>query len=159
MLGAYRPMHLPSRVEGLDLEQRRDFALVMARTALAFPQYAELRDRFGVDDDRSRSRRRAPRSRRGSGDEQEIDLGDVVPLRALAAAQARAGAPLADRFARINDNARATTFTVSLDESYFVLYSVGEDAVADFARESGVGGADILYWPPVLSLAREQLGG
>lgn len=149
------PSHLGPRVANLGSEELRDFALVMARTALAFPEWPELRERFGSGDDRSRSRRRGRRG--GGGDEIPADLGEMAPIRALAAAQSRVGAPLAARLSRLDDG-RTTTFTISLDESHFVLYSVGEDAVADFARESGLGGADLLYWPPVLTLAREQLG-
>ena len=81
------------------------------------------------------------------------------PVRALATAQARAGAPLIDRLKRITTPEGSITFTVELDESDFVIYSVGDDAVADWARESGIGGSDLLYWPSELTLLREAMGG
>jgi hypothetical protein len=148
------PSHLAQRVENLDLEQRRQFALVMARTALNFPDWQDLREWFGVDED-GRSRRRA---RRGSGNGISLpNDADISPVRNLATAQARAGAPLAARLERQSNDDDTITFTVELDEQDFVIYSVGEDAVADFAREVGIGGADIIYWPSELTLVREHL--
>lgn len=52
-----------------------------------------------------------------------------------------------------------STFKVTLDDSSFVLYSVGEDGAADRAAQVGPGGTDILMWPPLISLVREQLRG
>lgn len=49
------------------------------------------------------------------------------------------------------------TFPVELDDSVFVIYSAGTDQVAEWARSVGEGGTDILYWPPLLSLVREDL--
>jgi hypothetical protein len=126
----------------------------MARTALNFPDWQDLREWFGVDED-GRSRRRA---RRGSGNGISLpNDADISPVRNLATAQARAGAPLAARLERQSNDDDTITFTVELDEQDFVIYSVGEDAVADFAREVGIGGADIIYWPSELTLVREHL--
>ena len=43
---------------------------------------------------------------------------------------------------------------VSLDDSQFVLYSVGKDGQRQMADRVGVEGMDILIWPPLLSLQR-----
>lgn len=48
-------------------------------------------------------------------------------------------------------------FTVSLDDTVFVLYSIGFDERPGFAETVGVGGEDILIWPPVIALEREHL--
>ncbi len=147
------PAHLADRVAGLDPAGRRRFALQMALIALNSPDWQELREWFGAEDDR-RSRRRG---RRGA-DPGVLPAGaEMRPVRNLATAQARAGAPLAARLQRLANNGDAITFTVELDETDFVIYSVGEDAVFDFAREVGIGGADIIYWPPVLTLVREHV--
>lgn len=50
----------------------------------------------------------------------------------------------------------ATTFSVSLDDSTFVLYSVGPDLQADWATSVGPLGADELIWPPLASLYRQH---
>ena len=52
-----------------------------------------------------------------------------------------------------------STFTVTLDDSSFVLYSVGADGAAQRATQVGPGGTDILMWPPLISLVREQMRG
>ncbi len=49
------------------------------------------------------------------------------------------------------------TFTVTLDQSAFVLYSVGPDGKPERAEKVGPGGTDILIWPPMLSLVRDHL--
>ncbi len=51
----------------------------------------------------------------------------------------------------------ALTFSAELDDSTFVLYSIGPNRVRGWAREVGQGGADLLIWPPVISLLREQI--
>ncbi len=51
----------------------------------------------------------------------------------------------------------ATTFTVLLDDSTFIVYSSGPNRVREWAREVGHGGADLLIWPPVISLLRDQV--
>jgi len=48
------------------------------------------------------------------------------------------------------------SFTVSIDDSQFVLFSTGPDGVSGKARSVGPGGDDLLIWPPVLSLWREH---
>lgn len=48
------------------------------------------------------------------------------------------------------------SFTVPLDDTVFVLYSVGPDGKPNWAKSVGAGGSDILLWPPVMSLAREH---
>ncbi|RMD65315.1 MAG: hypothetical protein D6824_02845 [Planctomycetota bacterium] len=50
----------------------------------------------------------------------------------------------------------APRFGVDLDESDFVLYSVGFDLQADWARSAGPLGSDELLWPPLLSLYRQR---
>lgn len=52
----------------------------------------------------------------------------------------------------------ANTFSASLDDTTFVLYSSGPNRARDWAREVGHGGADLLIWPPVISLLRDHLG-
>lgn len=49
------------------------------------------------------------------------------------------------------------TFTAELDDTVFVLYSVGSNQQREWARNVGQDGTDILLWPPVLSLARESM--
>lgn len=49
------------------------------------------------------------------------------------------------------------SFTVSLDESNFVLYSVGPDGKPEWAKSVGGAGSDILFWPPLLSLERQEM--
>lgn len=48
-----------------------------------------------------------------------------------------------------------TTFDTTVDDSQFLLYSVGLDEQDDRARMVGPAGIDILMWPPILSLQRE----
>ncbi len=49
--------------------------------------------------------------------------------------------------------------TATLTEKDFVLYSVGPDMKADYAKIVGRAGPDILIWPPVLTLERRALKG
>ncbi|MFG0275695.1 MAG: hypothetical protein ACF8QF_11615 [Phycisphaerales bacterium] len=51
----------------------------------------------------------------------------------------------------------SSVFTIQLDDSVFVLYSVGFDQVDGFATEAGYVAGDILLWPPVISLERDRL--
>ncbi len=51
---------------------------------------------------------------------------------------------------------RLSSFDVQLDDTNFIIYSVGPDGKANLARSAGPGGTDILYWPPVLSLTRQH---
>jgi hypothetical protein len=46
-------------------------------------------------------------------------------------------------------------FAVDVDESTFVLYSLGRDRMDDEARSVGPEGDDHLIWPPLISLMRE----
>lgn len=46
------------------------------------------------------------------------------------------------------------SITASLTDSDFVIYSVGPDMKAEYARNVGRAGPDILVWPPVLTLER-----
>lgn len=48
-------------------------------------------------------------------------------------------------------------YTASIGSDQFILYSVGADGSNGQARRVGLGGNDILYWPPLLSLKREYL--
>ncbi|HBS28627.1 MAG TPA: hypothetical protein DEB06_04050 [Phycisphaerales bacterium] len=49
--------------------------------------------------------------------------------------------------------------TAELRDDTFVLYSVGFNQKADFARVVGRGGEDIIIWPPLLWLEREYARG
>ena len=48
-------------------------------------------------------------------------------------------------------------FTVELDDSTFVLYSVGPQGQRGWARTVGHGGEDLLFWPPILSMLRREM--
>lgn len=56
-------------------------------------------------------------------------------------------------------NAMVGGFTVSLNESNFVLYSVGADETDDggvfFGPGVGLDSVDLLFWPPALTLERQ----
>ncbi len=80
-----------------------------------------------------------------SEDDVNAALRELVSVGAEAINEARRLAPPSE-----------DSFTVELDESEFVLYSVGEDGEADWAKRVGSGGTDILIWPPVISLMREH---
>lgn len=45
-------------------------------------------------------------------------------------------------------------WTVELRDDSFVLYSIGPDQLPGFAQVVGMGGEDILIWPPLLTLER-----
>ncbi len=49
------------------------------------------------------------------------------------------------------------SFAAELDDTGFVLYSIGSNQARDWARNAGESGADILLWPPILSLTRDML--
>ncbi|TVQ60011.1 MAG: hypothetical protein EA379_09120 [Phycisphaerales bacterium] len=49
------------------------------------------------------------------------------------------------------------SITITLDDSTFVLYSVGPQGQRNWARSVGQGGEDLLLWPPMLSLVRDEL--
>ena len=49
------------------------------------------------------------------------------------------------------------SFSRTFDATQFILYSVGFDGIAQRAEQVGPGGTDILIWPPMLSLIRDQL--
>lgn len=49
------------------------------------------------------------------------------------------------------------SFTVSLTDETFVLYSVGPDGEDDRAASVGPGGEDYLLYPPLMGLLREQM--
>lgn len=51
------------------------------------------------------------------------------------------------------------SLTAQLTEKDFILYSVGPDMKADYAKNVGRSGPDILIWPPVLTLERRALSG
>jgi len=51
---------------------------------------------------------------------------------------------------------RLSSFDVQLDDTTFVVYSVGPDGEPNKARSAGPGGTDILYWPPIMSLTRQH---
>jgi len=51
----------------------------------------------------------------------------------------------------------ATSFSTELDDSTFVVYSVGDDLKADWASSVGPLGDDTLVWPPLISLYRQHL--
>ena len=51
------------------------------------------------------------------------------------------------------------SFPVTLDQSSFVLYSIGPDGKPGRAAKVGPGGDDLLLWPPLFSLVRDHLHG
>lgn len=55
-------------------------------------------------------------------------------------------------------SAAASTFAVTVTQKDFLLWSTGPDAVDNQAKSVGVGGSDILIWPPILTLRREHAG-
>lgn len=57
------------------------------------------------------------------------------------------------------DGSSAIAFTRMIDDSQFLLYSVGPDRYDNRARNVGSEGDDILYWPPVVSLYRASITG
>jgi len=79
-----------------------------------------------------------------------------VQARYIAWGHVLTGAASAEEVAQTASQQAATSFTVALDDSTFVVYSVGPDGSADWARRVGQGGADILLWPPKMSLIREH---
>lgn len=50
-------------------------------------------------------------------------------------------------------------FSVDVDQSRFVLYSVGPNGKAELARSVGLRGTDVLVFPSLLSLERERAAG
>lgn len=48
------------------------------------------------------------------------------------------------------------SISVTVTPKDFLLWSVGPDSSDDQARDVGVGGSDVLLWPPILSLRREH---
>ncbi len=70
----------------------------------------------------------------------------------------------AEQVAKIVDAWRAgikaaprSSFVVTLDDKQFVLYSVGPDQQRNWAKSVGAGGSDVLIWPPLISLVRDEL--
>jgi hypothetical protein len=53
----------------------------------------------------------------------------------------------------------ASSFTVTITQKDFLLWSSGPDARDDQAKSVGSGGSDTLIWPPILSLRRANAGG
>jgi hypothetical protein len=51
----------------------------------------------------------------------------------------------------------ATAFAATLDETVFLLYSVGPDGKDDRAAivgPPGINAPDMLFWPPIIALER-----
>ena len=71
------------------------------------------------------------------------------------------GDPIAARPERMRVRARGESFTWSVLDSHFILYSVGNDGDDDLADDVGEspadGGDDVLFWPPAISLLRSHL--
>jgi hypothetical protein len=61
------------------------------------------------------------------------------------------------RLTAIETDDPGAIFSVMLDDSVFVLYSIGFDERPGFAETVGVGGEDILIWPPIVALQRNHL--
>lgn len=72
-------------------------------------------------------------------------------------APARIDAVIEEQRKALKSAGASGSFAASLDDTGFVLYSVGSNHSRDWARNVGQDGADILLWPPVLSLARDML--
>lgn len=48
-------------------------------------------------------------------------------------------------------------FEVGIDQTEFILYSVGPDGKAGYADSVGYNGSDVLIWPPLLNLERRAI--
>jgi hypothetical protein len=59
----------------------------------------------------------------------------------------------------MNASLSASSFTVTITQKDFLLWSSGPDARDDQAKSVGTGGSDTLIWPPILSLRRANAGG
>ena len=62
-----------------------------------------------------------------------------------------------DAFEKSVKSAPRSTFAATLDDSQFVLYSAGPDQKRGWARAVGAGAPDLLIWPALISLVRDEL--
>lgn len=148
------PEHFRTRTNGLGAEGLRDLNETVIVSMLTTPDYKTFADAWGESPDTGSRRRRG--SRRQAEPSREL----TQLARSYAVALAEFGVPQARRLKREeHGDPNVAMFDVTLDDSDFVLYSVGDDATPDWAEQSGLDGEDILYWPPVLSLYREHTGG
>lgn len=69
-----------------------------------------------------------------------------------------AGGAIRQSFGLADPSSASSTFTVTITQKDYLLWSTGPDARDDQARAVGVGGSDVLIWPPILSLRREHGG-
>ncbi len=54
---------------------------------------------------------------------------------------------------------RGQPFEVGIDQTEFILFSVGPDGKSGYADSVGYGGSDVLIWPPILNLERRAIKG
>ena len=157
-LEALVPPVLADAVSDLGDESLRTFARSIVLTSFAAPEYPVLKNSLADTDDRNRrSNRSRDRGKAGSDELRDADAGDA---RSLTLTHWRVGTPLAARLLRDEQGGgEVLAFTVELDAEDFILFSVGPDGVSDLARQVGLDGTDLMYWPPVLTLAREHTGG
>lgn len=52
---------------------------------------------------------------------------------------------------------RGPPFEIGIDQTDFILFSVGPDGKSEFADSVGYGGTDVLIWPPLLTLERRAI--
>lgn len=156
-LMALIPEHMKARAQGLGADGLRNLAYVLVGSTLVTPDFKQLRDAW-AQEPLSNDRRSRRRPRRNPNQEVPREL--VEAARFFAIALNETGDPLARRLRReVEPDPNYAMFDVTLDESEFVLYSVGRDGNFQWAEDSGADGTDILYWPPLLSLYREHTGG
>lgn len=78
-------------------------------------------------------------------------------LRTALSAMIRASATVTANLGRdTRQGVSAQAFDVSLDDKQFVIYSVGANGNPEWARSVGMNGDDLLLWPPLLSLMRDN---
>jgi len=153
-LRAVLPANIRSRTTGLEARALRELASVIIGSTLVTPEFGMLRSEWGESPNSDDRRRR--RSRRQKEPSREL----ISEARRFAIGLAEVGVPMTRRLQREQTgDPNVAMFDVTLDESDFVVYSIGKDGNFDWAVESGLDGTDILFWPPLLSLYREHTGG
>mgnify|MGYP001241433305 CR=1 FL=1 len=92
--------------------------------------------------------------------EESLGSPEMISMQEQMIGQMLAGT-MGDRIRRMlaKRTSAVNAYSVMLDGSTFVLYSVGPDRFDNRARNVGVKGDDILFWPPVISLYRQAISG
>ncbi len=84
---------------------------------------------------------------------------DLIEIQEQFITQALSG-PMGDSVrALLAAESRFVAFPTDIDDSHFILYSIGPDRYDNRARNVGAEGDDIIYWPPLISLYRQSLSG